>query len=111
MAKVPIVKLEDTESNLFMDISFNKCNGVAAVSFALLQPSFSLLLALVEILCHSKSSLPGLEAEKMLKLSVDCLRPFWHGRVAIVLSCFPLLRFSFFVPQSSVDPLCHDRTS
>ena len=33
LAKVPIVKLEDTDSNLFMDISFNKCNGVSAVSF------------------------------------------------------------------------------
>lgn len=27
------MKLEDTESNLFMDISFNKTNGVAAVYF------------------------------------------------------------------------------
>ena len=33
IAKVPIVKLEDTVSNLYMDISFNKSNGVAAVSF------------------------------------------------------------------------------
>ena len=58
MAKVPIVKLEDTESNLFMDISFNKCNGVAAVSFVqkylLIYPEMKFLILLIKAFLKSR---------------------------------------------------------
>ena len=51
-AKVPIVKLQDSETKLFTDISFSKVNGVSALSFIkkylLLYPEIKYLLVIVK---------------------------------------------------------------
>lgn len=51
-AKVPIVKLEDKEAGLFVDISFSRANGVAALSFIkkylILYPELKYLLIIVK---------------------------------------------------------------
>lgn len=51
-AKVPIVKLEDKETALFMDISFSRANGVAALSFIkkylILYPELKYLLVIIK---------------------------------------------------------------
>ncbi len=58
LAKVPIVKLEDTDSNLFMDISFNKSNGVAAVNFIkkfmVIYPEMKFLLLVLKAFLKSR---------------------------------------------------------
>ena len=57
-AKVPIVKLEDEESGLFVDISFSKSNGVAALSFIkkylVLYPELKYLLIIIKAFLKSR---------------------------------------------------------
>jgi non-canonical poly(A) RNA polymerase PAPD5/7 len=49
---VPIVKLEDKETELFVDVSFGRANGVSALSFIkkflLLYPELKYLLIIIK---------------------------------------------------------------
>lgn len=57
-AKVPIVKLEDRDTGLFMDVSFSKANGVAALSFIkkylILYPELKYLLIIIKAFLKSR---------------------------------------------------------